>query len=180
MGRLGILGLALSEYIDHSTDEGREQAAASCNAVAEILIGMMNANPSTMRPILDIHHIELFLVWITLRKVGRRRDIAAWLHQLQDRLLMRRCRDGDLPFIDGGNSLDAVFEYVATSKRPPEYCDGSSVFLSCLLELCMVLPTGNRDVLLNLIYQRLVLGRGDDGQPWPNREPVGSRCGAVV
>ena len=172
IGRLGILGLELSECIDHSTDEGRAQAAASCNAVAEMLIGMMTANPSTMRPILDIHHIELFLVWITLGKVGRHRDIAAWLHQLQNRLLMRRCRDGDLPFIDGGNSLDAVFEYVATSKKPPEFCDSSSVFLSCLLELCMVLPAGNRDVLLNLIYQQLVLGRRDDGEPWPNREPI--------
>jgi hypothetical protein len=172
IGRLGILGLALSECVDHSTDEGRAKAAASCNAVAEFLIGMMNANPSTLRPILDIHHIELFLTWVTLWKVGRYHDIAAWLQSLQGRLFIRRYRDGDLPFIDGSNSVDAVFEYVATSKKPPEFCDGSSVFLSCILELCMALLDEHRDVLLNLIYQRLVLGRTDDGQPLANREPI--------
>ena len=72
----------------------------------------------------------------------------------------------------GSNSLEAVFEYVATSKKPPEFCDESSVFLTCLMELCLAASADDHDLLLNVIHQRLVLGRGDDGQPLPNREAI--------
>ena len=172
VARLGILSIALSEIHHAKTKKAAAENAATCNAVANILSGLLNANSSATRPVLDIQHIEMFLIWVALWKVGRYRDISLWLLHLQNCLFMRRIGKAGLPFIDGYNSLESVFEYAATGECPPEYCDGSSVFLACMLELCFSLPTDDRDHLLTLIYQRLVLGNADDGQRFPNCEPI--------
>jgi hypothetical protein len=112
------------------------------------------------------------LVWRTLVQVGRTRDISLWLMELQNRLFARRSGKANLPFLDGRNTLEAVFEFVATRERPPEFCDNSSTFLMCMLELCFSLPPESRDPLLDLIHRRLVLGQDDGGERMPGCEPI--------
>ena len=69
-------------------------------------------------------------------RVGRLEDIRAFLLGLQARLHLRRLGHSELPFLDGGNSLENVFEQVAT--RPPDALtlSGSSFLVLMLLELC--------------------------------------------
>jgi hypothetical protein len=171
LARLGILALALFEIPPKDADEEPVRLRA-LHTVANWLVGLMNANTAAMRPLLDIHHIELFLVWRALWQIGRVRDISLWLMELQNRLFARRSGKANLPFLDGRNSLDSVFEFVAMRECPPEFCDSSSVFLMCMLELCFSLPSGERDPLLELIHRRLVLGKDDSGENMADCEPI--------
>ena len=63
MGRLGILGTAVLQLADVAdSDNSKKSLMIACQKVVNTVIGMVNANPACLRPMLDIHHIELFLV----------------------------------------------------------------------------------------------------------------------
>jgi hypothetical protein len=85
---------------------------------------------------------------------------------------MRRVNIVPIPFIEGGNSLELVFEYLATTKKPPEFNDQSSLLLLCLLELCFCLEPKKRDELIALYYREIVLGQGADGKQLKDIEPI--------
>lgn len=165
VARLGVLGLTYAECLPASEKDGKDRRQLALSVVANWLIGVLNANPSAMRPIVDLHHIELFLMWISLHQAGRINEIYSWLLMLTNCLLVRRSGHAQIPFIEGGNSVDLVFEYVATDERPDEFCDGSSVYLTCMMELCCILPPNQRDALLKRMYSQLALGKDDDGVP---------------
>lgn len=133
---------------------------------------LLNANPAATRPLLDLHHIELFLIWRTLWQSHRAEDIYHWLHALQSCLWVRRTGSVPVPFIEGGNSLDLVFEQAATGERPPELCEQSSLLVLCLLEFCFCLEPAKRDELLAQFYQLIVLGQDSYGQKMKGRQPL--------
>lgn len=164
LARLGILAIGLAELgPDQPTEEEQKLQLRRLNEIADWLIGFMNANPSAMRPILDINHIEQFLIWRTLWQVGRLEDIYKWLFGLQRNLLVRRTKTAWLPFVEGGNSLDIVFEYLATTEKPPEFTDQSSLLLLCLLEMSFCLAPEKRDQLIVLYYKEIILGQDSHG-----------------
>jgi hypothetical protein len=145
IARLGLLAVGFSELVDVTKPTAQQAVRQKGEVYANWLISLLNANPGAKRPLLDIHHIELYLIWRTLWQVGRKQDICRWLHDLESRLLVRRVGNSLPPFIESGNNLDLVFEYVATGKRPPEYGDMSSFLLMMLLELCFSLEAKERD-----------------------------------
>jgi len=132
----------------------------------------LNANPSTMRPLIDLHHIELFLIWSSFLRADRAQDMTTWLTILTNRLMTRRSGLAGLPFIEGRNAMELVFEYVASGEKPDEFCDTSSVYLTCLMEMVCALPTAQRNPLLERVYRHLVLGQADCGTPMPNCEEI--------
>jgi len=164
IARLGILALGYGEFLGRTTEKERQERAAALQLVANWLVGLLNANPSTKRPLLDIHHIEVFLVWRALWQVGRKEDIYRWLAELEHRLLMRRAGIASLPMIEGRNSLNLVFEFVATNQKPPEFCDQSSLLLLCILELCFSLEPQKRDELISMYYRQIILGIDTKGE----------------
>ncbi len=107
-----------------------------------------------------------------LMQVGRQDDLDNWLQMLTNRLFMRRSGNAQIPFIEGHNSLDLIFEFTATGKKPPEFCDSSSVYLMCLMELLCSLPKERRDELLRIVYYRIVLGQADCGTQMEGCEPI--------
>src|SRR5207237_6462241 len=131
-----------------------------------------NANPAANRPLLDLHHIELFLIWRTLWQVRRIDDIHKWLQGLRSNLLVRRAGTVPIPFIEGGNSLDLVLEHVATGEKPPEFCEQSSLLVLCILELCFSLELAKRNELLSAYYQQIVLGQDSYGHQIKDRQPL--------
>jgi hypothetical protein len=167
LGRLGILGVSYRECFPARTPEEREKRAEALATVSNWMIGMLNGNPSSVRPLIDLHHIELFLTWGTLMQVGRIDDAFNWLT-----MLANRGRVAELPFIEGHNSVELVFEFVAKGEKPHEFCDKSSVYLMCLQELICSLPSDRRDQLLSNVYRRLVLARTDDGSHIDGCEPI--------
>ena len=65
-----------------------------------------------------------------------------------------------------------MFDHVATGVKPPEFCDSSSLFLMCMLELLCSLPKEQRGSLLESTVRRLVRGCGDDGVQLRSCEPI--------
>lgn len=163
VARLGILGVSYYESLPRKTQEEKNARTEALATVSNWLVGLLNGNPSSLRPLIDLHQIEMFLTWGTLMQVGREEDVVKWLTMLVNRLTMRRSGLAELPFIEGHNSVDLVFEFAATGERPHEFCDTSSVYLMCLMELTCSVPPEARDELLSNVYHRLVLGPTDEG-----------------
>jgi hypothetical protein len=133
---------------------------------------LLNGNPAALRPLLDLDHIELFLIWRAFWQLRRSDDIVSWLQALRDRLLFRRAGTTPLPFLEGESLLSLVFEAVVAEAKPPEFCDQSSMLLLCVLEWCLSLPREERDRLIELYYKQLVLGRDSEGQPLGDAQPI--------
>lgn len=165
IGRLGILTLAPQEFITHETLEHEEFVQKLVNRSAAWLVECLHKNPAALRPLVDLNHIELFLIWLILWQSGRQRDIVEWLTELESRLLIRRVQKNiPVPFIESRSRMDLVAEYVATNRRPQEYTDSSSYLLLMILELCFSLDGTVRDQLINKYYNRIIMGIGDDGK----------------
>lgn len=163
LARIGILGVSYAECLPNKSADDKNKRQHALSTVSNWLAAFLDANPSAMRPLIDLHHIELFLTWATFLQVGRQIDLRNWFLMLINRLTMRRFGNAQIPFIEGGNAIDLIFEYVATGEKPHEFCDASSVYLLCLMELLCSLPTDQRDPLLSAVYHRLVLGKADCG-----------------
>ena len=132
--------------------------------LSKLVAVCMSTNPSIFRPLIDLNHIDLFLIWWLLLQLDQQKHIYTWLSQLESRLTIRRSRHNhDVPFIESGNRIELVAEYIATSNRPPEYTDTSSYLVLMLLEMCFYLGQQERDELLERYYRRVVIGIGDDG-----------------
>lgn len=164
IGRLGILTIAPQEFIDKENKEGEKLILDILDRSVGWITKCLRLNPASMRPLIDLHHIELFLIWLIYWQSGRNDEIYKWLSELESRLLVRRIGNANIPFIEGSNRMDLVAEYAATSDRPPEYIDDSSYLLLMILELCFSLEDKDRDELLDRYYQRVVKGIGDDGE----------------
>jgi hypothetical protein len=172
IGRLGILAVTFAEILPRNTEVEKRVRAEAMHRVSNWLVGLINANPGAQRPLIDLHHLELFLVWRILWQIGRRDDIEKWFHGLESNLFVRRAGAIPLPFIEGGNSIELVFEHVATGEKPPEFCDQSSLLLLCLLELAFALEPTKRNEVIAKYYQQLVLGRTGEGEQLKNCQPL--------
>lgn len=164
IARLGILTLAAQEIINTNKEEGKELVFKIVNRNVEWLRGCLRLNPGALRPLLDINHIELFLIWLIFMQAGRKDEIYDWLSELESRLMVRRIGKVQVPFIESRSRMDLVAEFAATGIRPAEFTDSSSYLLLMLLELCFSLENERRDELLNKYFRRIVKGMGDDGK----------------
>lgn len=172
IGRLGILAVAYDELLPCETEQQKQDARKVLHTISNQLVGLLNANPAAKRPLLDIHHIELFLVWRTLWQIGRIDDVYHWLLDLERRLLVRRVGTASIPFIEGSNSIELVFEYAATGMKPPEFCDQSSLLLLSIMEFCCSLDPKRRDELIAAYYRQIVLGQDSCGEQMQGCTPI--------
>lgn len=165
-GRLGLLALGLAEVMPDSTPEEQNLKNASLKEISSWLEQLIQANTCLYRPFLDIQHIEVFLIFLAFFQTNRLPSIEKFMLELVNRLYLRRVGNRDLPFIDARNSLENVFEQVATKPDEPVVTTSSSFFILMLMELVCALP--NAEELLKLIHRRLVLGAFDEGDPGGN------------
>lgn len=172
LGRLGILAMAASELSPPVGHDLRPKAEKVLAKVANWIVQLLNGNPACQRPLLDIHHIEIFLVWRALAILGRYDDLLAWFHDLFQRLLLRRLGKAGCRVIDCRNSWDALFEYLASNEEPHAGFGRSSYLLLMLLELCLGVPERRGEDLLAVIYKQLIQGQNSDGTQLPLKETV--------
>lgn len=127
VGRLGLFAMVLGERPTAAPPTPPADASASPPTIpprtqmqeaANLLAGLIRHNPAALRPTLDIHHVELFLVWQALWQAGRLRDIGGWLQRLEERLTMRRGGFLPLPFLEGFNSLERVLSKPSWAGNP--------------------------------------------------------------
>jgi hypothetical protein len=170
IGRLGILTLAPQDFQIREKSKKNESHHEKFmqNLVlrsADWLVKCLHSNPAALRPLLDLNHIELFLIWVILYQAGRIEDIYGWLSELEARLLMRRAKmHMSIPFIESNSRMDLIAEYAATGKRPYNYSDNSSYLLLMILEICFSLPDNKRDELLNRYMNRIIKGIDEEGK----------------
>ena len=156
--RLGMLALGYRDFALRDTAE-------IVRHYSELVMACLSANPAIFRPLIDLNHIDLFLIWFLLLQSGQPKHISEWLSELESRLTIRRARKfGGVPFIESRNRIELVAEYIATSNRPPEYTDSSSYLVLMLMEICFCLDEKDRDELVERFYRRVVCGIGDDGK----------------
>lgn len=156
--RLGILALGCRDFALENADDIIRHSS-------ELVTSCFSTNPSIFRPLIDLNHIDLFLIWNLLMQSDKRKNIYRWLSELESRLTIRRSRVySGVPFIESRNRLELVAEYIATSSRPPEYTDSSSYLVLMLLEICFSLDEKEREEIIERIYRRIVSGLGDDGK----------------
>jgi hypothetical protein len=169
LGRLGVLAMAASELLPPTHKSGPKIRELMARA-ADWIVTLLNGNPACHRPMLDIHHVEIFLVWRALAILGRYDDILTWFRDLFHRLFFRRLGRAGCRVIDYGNSWEALFEYLATNEEPYAGFGRSSYLFLMLLELCLGIPERRGEALMMTIYKQLVLGQNADGTELPLKE----------
>ncbi len=170
MARLGMLNVAFQEI--NFGDDTEKIMNIRIKNISDLLIHFLKANPATSRPLIDLHHIELFLVWLILYQAGREDEIRDWLSELENVLTIRRFSNAvNLPFIQSGNDLDSLIETVVRTGEEVESVDTSSYLILMLIELCFSLSNHKqRDELVERFVRRLANGIDDDGQPYGTKD----------
>jgi hypothetical protein len=135
-------------------------------------VRLLNTNPSCSRPLLDIHHVEIFLVWRAFIQCGRWNDALNWFHTLFERLLYRRLGKAGCRVIDYGNSWETLFEFLATGEEPYAGFGKSSYLLLMLMELCLGAPDKDGDGLADVMHRQLIHAENGDGEKFPFKEQV--------
>lgn len=166
MGRLGLLNLGAQDI--NLGEAYRKIIEERVNNISELLLYMLQANPATSRPLIDLHHIELFLVWSILYQAGKQQDIYVWLIELEKYLTIRRFSNAvNLPFIQADNNLEALVDHVVRGEGQTVSESSSSYLILMLIELCFSLgDCKKRDDLVQLYVERLTKGFDSDGEPY--------------
>lgn len=165
LGRIGLLNVAQQDY-SFNNNQTNETINVNVGEICDLLVKFMYLNPSSVRPLIDLHHIELFLVWLILYQANRDNEIYIWLQRLELGLTLRRFNKSiNIPFVEYSNNLDAVIEYVVTGDRPVDFCDSSSYLVLMLIEICFSLRDNEkRDDLIQRFLQGTVKAIGYDGK----------------
>jgi len=163
IARLGICSLAFLELDFGEKPENYDETKKFIQKNASIIASCINNNPAIFRPLIDLNHIELFLIWFILYQAGKRKEIYQWLDFQEKNLLMRRLKNHAFPFIESRNRIDLVAKYAAIGNRPIEYSDSTSYLILMLLEFCCCLPDKQKKELLRRYCKRIVEGKEMDG-----------------
>jgi hypothetical protein len=172
IARLGILGLFFFELYNRAQAETAEAARKGFFKVLNWLVGLMNSNPASRRPVLDIHHIQLFLIWRMLRCAQRAPEALAIFTDIFQRLLYRRLGQGGQRLINQSNSWAHLLEFIATGEEPSEAYGRSSYLLQMIAEICARDFGADGHELLRRIYRHLIQGIDDNGNSFEFPERV--------
>ncbi len=156
MGRLGILAMALSELTPQSDEQTHAAGVEWLREINNWLVGLLNASPSCYRPMLDIQHIEQFLVWRSLAQMERWDDITGWILHLADRIHLRYLGICELPGIDYRNSWELLMESLAGIDSAGAIPTESSYLILMLMELCLIFPDGRGDEIIQRLHSQFV------------------------
>jgi hypothetical protein len=168
LGRLGILSMAGSE-LQPGAESKEEEAVAQVQSllmkVSNWIVVLLNKNPACSRPLLDIHHIQIFLVWRALAVCGRWADATNWFYSLFQRLLYRRLGVAGCRVISGDNSWESLFEFLDSGEVPHAGFGKSSYLILMIIEMCLGSPkfegSYSGEELATVIHSQLILE--DDG-----------------
>lgn len=169
IGRIGILNLGFQEIFPSEERMDSELVQKLLQRSLDWIKNILKNNPAAYRPLIDLNHIELYIIWLIIYQMNDKDFMKEWLSELESRLVVRRFEHHKIPFIEGRNRYDLVAEYAATfsilKKKPDEFVDTSSYLLIMIFELMFSLDKKNRDELIEKYWKHLILGLGDDDNP---------------
>lgn len=138
-----------------------DMRAKYINASALKLNTFIFLNPASRRPLLDIHHIDLFLIWLIFYLSEKSDFIRDYFTFLENYLFLRRLTIFEIPFLEGRNNLDLVIEYMITKKMPYNFVDNSSYLILMILEICRDINISEGLALSELYFKHIVLNNHD-------------------
>lgn len=150
LGRLGILYLNML-YIRDEKQKNKVLEYFS-NYVEKII----ENNPSCYYPLLDINHIELYLIFVIYLLSNKKEKLYNFFIELGNFLCVRKMQKTRIPFIESRNRLDLVAEYVATNEKPIEWSSKSSYLLTMLLEMFTIFDKEKADELIKYYFDEII------------------------
>lgn len=138
-----------------------------------LIISLMN-NDAIFRPLIDLHHIELFLIWSVMLHEGKIQHIHEWLQKLTQFLAVRRGpkQVWRLPFIESYSRMDMVAEFAVTRERPIGFKDQTSYLVMMLIELSSILPPDQHKEIVLKIVSSVVMPSSEKNQEQDGEEPL--------
>ncbi|MBZ0201649.1 MAG: hypothetical protein K8I03_01390 [Ignavibacteria bacterium] len=162
IGKIGILTSQLNALIDLVENQVKVELSKKIYHYSELIIKCLKSNPAIFRPLIDLHHIQLYFIWIILYQTKKYDEIIDWFYGQETYLMIRRIGNSTVPFIEGRNRLDLVAEYAATNEKPYEFIDDASCLIEMLLELTFSIEETERKKIQTKLFKHIVLGLGDD------------------
>lgn len=166
MARLGVLLISLLAIrqsqlaINESENEELNQLIIGN---LDRMLGMILSNTSSMRPMLDIHHIELFMLWYILLATQRKQEFYNIVKEIHERLLFRRLGSGGVRLIDQSNSWEHLLEHIATGGDASKSFGRSSYLIQMLLEICAGDDDEYGNSLAEALFNQHIAGENSDG-----------------
>ena len=155
LGRLGLLCTFMTDVPD---EDYKKNGIINFSNYIESLIGN---NPSCYYPLLDINHIELYLIFVAYLFSNKRQELFDFFLELGNFLCIRRMERTEIPFISSRNRLDLVAEYVATREQPIEWNEKSSYLLTMLLEMFTLFEEQKATELIDYYFKEIIDGIKD-------------------
>ncbi|MBD5402325.1 hypothetical protein HDR58_05945 [bacterium] len=155
LGRLGIL------YINMLYIPDKEKREKILKYYSNYIEKVMDNNPSCYYPLVDINHIELYLVFISYLLNDKKDKLHDFFLELGNFFCIRRTNRTRIPFIEGRNRLDLVAEYVATGKQPIEWNSKSSYLLTMLLEMFTIFDEEKADKMIEYYFNEVIASNNE-------------------
>lgn len=152
IGRLGILGISAVNLPQGSFKQ------EWFNKYQTYLKNLINQNPLSHNPLVDIHHIEIFEIFLLYLLNDKKEDLFEFFDNLLLNLHLRRQENPPLPFIESSNRIELVAERLATGTIPVNWNEASSYLLTMLLEMTLVFDDKVAQELMEFIFQKIIIG----------------------
>lgn len=150
IARLGILFLSFWDIQDEII---RNKYIDYCS---NYLKRFIDSNPNSYYPLIDINHIELYLIFVILLVSKNTNYLYNYFTTLGNFLCVRKANKVRVPFIESHNRIDLVAEYVATDEIPLEWSSKSSYLLTMLLEMFIVFDKERAVKLINYYFNEII------------------------
>ena len=156
LGRLGILYLNMLYILDE------KQKNKVLEYFSNYMEKIIENNTSCYYPLLDINHIELYLIFIVYLLSNKKEKLYNFFIELGNFLCVRKMQKTRIPFIESRNRLDLVAEFVATNEKPIEWSSKSSYLLTMLLEMFTVFDKEKADELIKYYFDEIIYANEND------------------
>lgn len=150
LGRLGILCVSMMYSYDEKTRN--ENLKYYCDYMDRII----QNNSACYYPLVDINHIELFLVFLAYLFNDNKSKLYDFFFKLGNYLCVRRLNKTAIPFIESANNLDMVAQYVATGNEPIGWNSKSSYLLTMLVEMFTIFDEQKAFELINYYFSQII------------------------
>ena len=172
--RIGIFVMGSCELLHDGSEEMKSLWTRIIRDAREWIAGSVRLQPALLRPVIDLHHIGIFLIWFVLRMAQDIESVKIYFQGLAHNLYLRRIgiKKTGIPFIEGGNNLKLVGEAIAIGEPPPDFIGNTSYLMLMAMDLCCSLDDTSRDALLEQFQYAVIEGKFSDGTTAEGVKPL--------
>lgn len=128
----------------------------SANYYCNYLIAVLNGNSSIFYPIIDLHHIQLFMIFYLFYLSNRMDVFYSFINDLISYLVPRKFPDFSISFINSSNDLTIVADWVTKQIKIPQTSNESSYLLTMLLEICLIFDEEKATKIIDDFFEGVI------------------------